>query len=257
MQNIPLLSSEVILMFMLVMYIIAQVKKDNSIVDIGWGIGFIALVIALLLQLSPVTVIQKILAVMILAWGLRLSVHIFLRARGRGEDFRYAKWRKDWGRNAALIAFFKVFMLQGVLMLFISSPILVLFNCNSENLSSLSLIGLIIFCAGFVFESIGDLQLTQFKKKPENKGRIITSGLWGISRHPNYFGETVLWWGIGLFVFGASYSPLAFVGPLLLNFLLLKVSGIPLLEVKYSGVKEWETYKIKTPAFIPFIGKKG
>ena len=118
-------------------------------------------------------------------------------------------------------------------------------------------IGLAVFIFGLLFESIGDYQLYKFKRLINNKGKIIKSGLWKFTRHPNYFGEAVLWWGIGIYTIGMKLFLLAFVGPLVLNLLLIYVSGIPLLEKKYEGNPEWEKYKQQTPAFIPLIGKKG
>lgn len=250
-------SAITVLLFMIVMFIIAQIKKNNSIVDIGWGIGFILIAVILLLTSERIDFKYLILFVMILVWGLRLAFHIFFRSRGKEEDFRYAQWRKDWGKNAAVIAFFKVFMLQGLIMMIIAYPILVVFNSLNDHLAIINYIGLSIFLVGILFESIGDYQLMRFKRNPENKGKIIISGLWKYTRHPNYFGEVVLWWGIGIFTIGSDLYLTAFISPLILNLLLLFVSGVPMLEKKYAGKKEWEDYKKITPEFVPFIGRKG
>jgi steroid 5-alpha reductase family enzyme len=250
-------SAITVLLFMTVMYIIAQIKKDNSIVDIGWGMGFILIAIILLLKTDRIDVKDLILSLLIFVWGLRLAFHIYSRSHGKEEDFRYAQWRKDWGKNAAVIAFFKVFMLQGLIMLIIAYPIIVVFNSSNDNLTIINFVGLSIFIFGLLFESIGDYQLLCFKKNQLNKGTIITSGLWKFTRHPNYFGEVVLWWGIGIFTIGSDFYLTAFISPLILNLLLLFVSGVPMLEKKYAGNKDWEDYKKITPAFVPFIGRKG
>ena len=257
MTNPYLVSALTAAVFMLFMYIAAQIKKDNSIVDIGWGIGFILITLSLIITSDNFDSGTQIFFSMILLWGLRLTLHIFLRAKGRGEDFRYAEWRKNWGNKAAWIAFYKVFMLQGFLMVLIAMPILIYFDKRGAENMSLKIAGVSVFVFGFLFEALGDLQLTNFKKNPSNRGRIITSGLWKITRHPNYFGEAALWWGIGIYSFAFTNSVFVFAGPLLLNVLLLKVSGIPLLEKKYEGTPDWENYKKITPAFIPWIGKKG
>jgi steroid 5-alpha reductase family enzyme len=194
---------------------------------------------------------------MILAWGLRLAFHVYFRSRGKEEDFRYAQWRRDWGKNAAVIAFFKVFMLQGIIMLIIAYPIMVVFSSIDNQLTIINIFGISIFLFGLLFESVGDYQLLCFKKNPLNKGKIITSGLWKFTRHPNYFGEVVLWWGIGIFAIGSDLYLTAFISPLILNLLLLYVSGVPMLEKKYAGRKDWEDYKKITPTFVPLIGRKG
>ena len=257
MIQIIALSAMTVLLFMIVMFIIAQIKKNNSIVDIGWGIGFILIAIILLLTTDRIDLKDLIICVMIFVWGLRLALHIYSRSRGKEEDFRYAQWRKDWGKNAVVIAFFKVFMLQGIIMLIIAYPIMVVFNSLNDNLAIINFVGLSIFLFGILFESIGDYQLMRFKRNPENKGKIITTGLWKFTRHPNYFGEVVLWWGIGIFTIGSDLYLTAFISPLILNLLLLFVSGVPMLEKKYAGNKEWESYKKITPEFVPFIGRKG
>lgn len=257
MLNIIVLSAVTVLSFMIFMFILAQLLRNNSIVDIGWGIGFILITSVLLLTKESADQKEIVLAVMILVWGVRLALHIFIRARGKGEDFRYAQWRKDWGKNAVLYSFVKVFLLQGLIMLFIALPIIVEFTSNKDKLNIFSFLGVLIFVFGFLFESIGDFQMYSFKKNPVNKGRIIKTGLWKFTRHPNYFGEAVLWWGIGIFTIGSDMWLISFVGPLILNLLLVFVSGVPLLEKKYKGNKEWEDYKKITSMFIPFFGKKG
>lgn len=257
MINTYSISAFTVIVFMLFMYAAAQIKKDNSIVDIGWGMGFILITLSLILSSGNAAIDAYYFSSMIFIWGIRLTLHIYSRAKGRGEDFRYAEWRKNWGRKAAWIAFYKVFMLQGLLMLFIALPVLVYFDKRGDENIILKISGAVIFIIGFLFEAVGDMQLSNFKKNPSNKGRIITSGLWRITRHPNYFGEAVLWWGIALYSYACTKSVVVFLGPLLLNFLLLKVSGIPLLEKKYEGRSDWERYKLITPTFTPWIGKKG
>lgn len=246
-----------IAVFMVIVFIIAQAIKNNSIVDIGWGLGFIATALALLFTKGQFNNYNFVFVSMILIWGLRLALHIFLRARGKGEDFRYAQWRKEWGKNAAVKAFFKVFVLQGIIMLIVALPIIIVFSSAKNQLNIFSLIGFLIFAFGFLFESIADFQLYCFKKNPKNKGKIITSGLWKYTRHPNYFGEAVLWWGIAIFTIGAENYIISFIGPIVINLLLVFVSGVPLLEKKYTGNIEWEEYKKITPAFVPVFGKKG
>lgn len=257
MLTIILSSAITVFIFMTVVFIIAQIKRDNSIVDIAWGPGFLLIALTQLVIKNNLTTNDFIITGLIFIWALRLSIHIYFRSKGKGEDFRYAQWRKDWGDKAVVNAFVRVFMLQGIIMLFVALPIFIAFNNFSNSLTTFNWIGILIFIFGLLFETIGDFQLYQFKKNSYNKGKIIQSGLWKRTRHPNYFGEAVLWWGIGIFTLGMNLYFIALIGPLVLNFLLVYVSGIPLLEKKYEGNPEWEAYKKVTPAFIPLIGKKG
>ncbi|MCF8227823.1 MAG: DUF1295 domain-containing protein [Bacteroidales bacterium] len=251
--ELVLVSAISIFIYMLVFYIIAQFIKDNSIVDIGWGGGFIIVSLVLLFYTENYGLPQLIMLLAVVLWGLRLSIHIFARNKGKEEDFRYANWRKQWGKMAWLIAFFKVFMLQGLVMLIVSLPIIINFAGVTEQICFLHYLGIALFLIGYYFEVVGDYQMSQFKKKPENKGRIIEEGLWKHTRHPNYFGEAVLWWGIFFMALPANLGWIAVISPLVMTFLLRYGSGVPMLEKKYEGREDWEAYKKRTPVFFPFI----
>ncbi|MGC9344980.1 MAG: DUF1295 domain-containing protein [Bacteroidales bacterium] len=246
-----------VFLYMLFFYLLAQIIKNNSIVDIGWGPGFIVLTTTLLLYTGSYNLYYFILSGIILIWGLRLSLHIFLRNKGKPEDFRYANWRKEWGKKQAWIAFYKVFMLQGFVMIVVSLPVILAFYNQNPGLSPLNYFGLILFLTGFLVESIGDYQLTAFKKDTKNKGKIIQSGLWKYTRHPNYFGEAVVWWGIFFVTVGHGFEYLSIVSPVVITLLLRFGSGVPMLEEKYKDREDFQRYAEKTPVFIPFIGKKG
>ena len=255
MGQIIIISAITVFLFMLFFYIISQLLRNNGIVDIGWGLGFVT-ILANLHIFYPDLYLRKILITfLIVMWGFRLTVHIFLRSIGKTEDFRYAAMRKKWGRSALIQSFFKIFMLQGLIMLIVALPIMLIFNTNPEKYTYWDMLGAALFIFGFFFEVMADYQLAEFKKKPENKGKIITSGLWKYTRHPNYFGEAVLWWGISMLAIPTDYGFLGLISPILLTFLLINFSGVPLLEKKYEGRPDWETYKEKTPMFLPKIGK--
>ncbi len=249
-------SAAAVFLFMICVFILALAKKDNSIVDVAWGLGFI-LVSLLTFFLGSTFASRSILVTcMVIAWGARLSTHIYVRNRGRGEDFRYARWRRDWGKAFALRSFFQIFMLQGVLLLIISYPIVLANRSEAKGLSVLDLVGVGVWLFGFLFETVGDLQLRKFKKIPQNKGKIISKGLWRYTRHPNYFGEATLWWGIFLVVLSVEKGWTAFISPLAITFLLLRVSGVTMLEKKYEGNLEFLEYARKTSPFIPWFPKK-
>ncbi len=242
-----------VLVYMIALFLLAQVLKNNSIVDIGWGMGFIVLTAALFIRDPAVSPVRALVAALVLVWGLRLSGHILRRNWGKPEDFRYAAMRKRWGASAALKSFFFVFMLQGLLMLVVSLPVTVVFGSPPRPFRALDIAGAALFLIGFLFEAVGDAQLTAHVRKPENRGVLMTRGLWSVTRHPNYFGESVLWWGIGLVALSSRLGWAALLGPLTIALLLVFVSGVPLLEKKYAGRPDWEAYKARTPKFFPWF----
>lgn len=246
-------SALLIFVLMTLVFLIALKLKDNSIVDIFWGLGFIALVIFSLLNSESIDSAKVLTSILVIIWGLRLSGHIFLRNRGKGEDFRYANWRRTW-KYFIIRSYIQVFMLQGFFMLIISWPVLhILNNPQINDIGVVYILGFIIFLAGFTFESVGDYQLTRFKKALENRGKIITTGLWKYTRHPNYFGEAFLWWGFWLMAVPVIDGIYTIISPLVITWLLRYISGVPMLEKKYEGREDWEEYKRKTPVFVPFI----
>lgn len=229
-------------------FIIATLIKNNGIVDIIWGLGFV--VISVLVYFHTPNTVTTLIMVLTTMWGVRLATHIALRNLGQKEDFRYAQWRKDWGKWWLVRSFFQVYLLQWLFMQIVSVPIVL--GASGAEVDKLWLVaGFSIWLIGFYFEAVGDYQLTVFKSKKTSKGKLMTTGLWAYTRHPNYFGEATLWWGIALVSYIASGNPLAFVGPLMIDFLLLKVSGIPMLEAKYKGRKDWAAYARRTSAFFP------
>jgi steroid 5-alpha reductase family enzyme len=245
-----------IFIYMVILYVIAQRIGNNSIVDIGWGMGFVITTFALILSSEKIFPSMLFLSLMILIWGLRLSFYIYFRNLGKPEDFRYANWRSQWGKRQAIIAFFRIFMLQGGIMWIIASPIGYVFAKHSDMPGLAGLAGVLVFLFGLFFEGIADSQMKSFKLNPENKGKIITSGLWKYSRHPNYFGEAILWWGIGIYAFSVSGYWYCLISPFIMNLMLRFVSGVPMLEEKYKNRKDFREYASKTSVFVPFIGKK-
>ncbi len=241
--------------YMTLIFGLAILIKNNSIVDIFWGIGFI-----LIMLFSSNFKISDYFATnlfnaLILLWGFRLSIHIFIRNHSKDEDFRYKNWRNTW-KYFYLRSFLQIFMLQGFIMWLISIPI-IKFNYRAINeISFFYYIGISIFFIGFLFETISDYQLLNFKKNKKNKGKIITIGLWRYSRHPNYFGEALLWWGLAIAGIENTGDIYLLISPLLITLLLRYVSGVPMLEEKYKNNPEFIEYSKKTSVFIPLIQKK-
>jgi steroid 5-alpha reductase family enzyme len=245
-----------VLLYMTIVYLFALKKRDNSIVDVAWGLGFVGVAILTFFLNEGWIIRHLIVSCLVFIWGVRLAIHIGIRKRGKGEDFRYAKWRQDWGRWFVLRSYFQIFMLQGIFLFVIALPIVLINLSQTENLTAFDFLGFGVWCIGFFFEAVGDYQLRQFKKRPENKGKIITTGLWKYTRHPNYFGEVVLWWGIFLLALSIENGWIAVLSPLLISFLLLRVSGVTMLEKKYAGNLDFEAYAKRTNAFFPWFSKK-
>ena len=243
--------------YMIVVFFLAWIWEDNSIVDIAWGGGFIVVALFSLLQGDHVTPRSLLVTALVVIWGLRLGWHISRRNRGRGEDFRYRAWRASWGKWFRWRSFFQIFMLQGLILVVVALPVILVNRNSGSGLAWTDGLAIVVWIFGFGFEVIGDRQLAQFKQNPENRGRIMTDRLWRYSRHPNYFGEATLWWGISLFALAVPRGWIGLAGPLLITLMLRFVSGVPLLEKKYSGNPAFREYRDRTAIFFPwFPGKE-
>lgn len=244
----------IILVYMSALFGISILARRNDIADVGWGLGFI-LVAAVSAWFGEGPISGLVVTAFVTLWGTRLAVHVYLRNKGKEEDFRYKNWRASWGKYFYVRSYFQIYILQGVLMFLISLPV-VLSNLFFVEYSKIFLaIGLAVWIIGFVFESAGDYQLSRFISDPNSKGEIMTSGLWSITRHPNYFGEVAMWWGIFLACMPNVLWPIMILGPLTITTLILKVSGIPMLEKKYENNLEFQEYKKRVSAFFPWFPK--
>ena len=197
-----------------------------------------------------------IVSSMITVWGVRLFWHIFQRNKNKDEDYRYKKWRESWGRLFYIRSYLQVFILQGVLLYIIILPALLINREGGEGISYFTIVGVLIWAVGFFFEVIGDAQLARFLKDKKNKGKLMEEGLWKYTRHPNYFGEVLCWWGIFIVAVPVTGGLLSIVSPLTITFLIFKVSGIPLLERKMAEHPDFEEYSKRVSIFIPLPPKK-
>ena len=241
----------VICLYMTIIFILALRKKDNSIVDIAWGPGFLIIALYSMIQSGVVDLRKMIVSLLILLWALRLSWHIHTRNSGKGEDFRYRAWRQQW-KYFVLRSYFQIFLLQGLMMLIVSMPLWFIGFGKGGPIGMWDLLGLLLFGAGFMIETVADSQLIDFKKDPGNSGKLMTGGLWSLSRHPNYFGEALLWWGIACYSLSFPNGWICLISPFVMTLLLRFVSGVPMLEKKYEGRSDWEEYRRKTAPFVPF-----
>ena len=255
-MNLFLLAGLILFCFMTLVFLLALRLEDNSIVDVAYGLGFVLVGWSIFVAYGSAEARQLLLLTLVTLWGLRLAAHIGNRKlKEKGEDPRYAQWRESWGKTFVWRSFLQIFMLQGAVIYLVSLPLLLVMRNAGGPLGWLDLSGVLIWLFGFAYEAIGDWQLKQFKGNPENRGRIMRYGLWRTTRHPNYFGEASLWWGIFLIALGAPFGWLAIISPLLIDFLLLKVSGIPMLEERYADNPEFQEYKKHTNALFPWFPK--
>lgn len=247
----------VILAFMAVLWLVSLKLKNSSIVDIFWGAGFV-LAAWLYFTLTPEGFLARklLIAIIVTIWGLRLTTHIFLRNKGKPEDFRYQKWRGENGSKWWWKSFFQVFLLQGLLLWIVSMPLLAAQYFGKVNhLTVLDFVGSGVWLVGFFFESVGDYQLTRFIKNPANRGKVLSTGVWHYTRHPNYFGDATQWWGFYLVALAAG-GWWTIISPIVMTYLLTRVSGVALLEKSLDAKPGYREYVESTSAFIPWFPKK-
>jgi steroid 5-alpha reductase family enzyme len=244
----------VIMGLMLLLWVVSLVLKNSSIVDIFWGTGFV-ISAWVYFAMAPDGFLPRklLLSILTTVWGLRLSLYILWRNWGKGEDFRYQVWRREAGTAWWWRSFFKVFLLQGILMWIISAPLLAAqFYYSPGHLTVLDFLGAFGWLVGFFFEAVGDLQLARFKADPANKGKVMERGVWRYTRHPNYFGDSAQWWGYYLIAASAGGWWTVF-SPVLMTLFLLRVSGVKLLEKTLETRPGYKEYIENTSAFIPWF----
>lgn len=259
----PLLAdtSIVIFIYMTTWYVLSLIRKRMDIVDIAWGLGFVVATVTAFFRIRSHGTLAWLALLLVSIWGLRLAIHIGTRNRGKAEDFRYAQWRKDWGKYFLLRSYLQVFLFQGLLLIVVALPALFTAGLlHTMEVSAWTLAGLLTWAFGFYFEAVGDWQLRKFISNPQNKGKIMNQGLWQYTRHPNYFGEVTQWWGIWLILCSTSvagnYKLLGLLGPVTITLLILFVSGVPLLEKKYADNKDFQKYAKRTNKFFPWSPRK-
>jgi len=253
-MNVYLFAIILLLVFMTLVFAVALWLQDNSIVDIAYGLAFVLIGWAGYLVYGSGHPRQILIIGLVTLWGLRLAASIGMRKRTeQGEDSRYRQWRESWGESFVWRSFLQIFMLQGAVIFVVALPVLLTLSQPGGAMYWTGYCGLLLWLIGFSFEAVGDYQLLRFKRNPANRGKIMQTGLRRYTRHPNYFGEATLWWGIFLIALGSPHGGLAVISPLLIAFLLLKVSGIPMLEAKYESHSEFADYKQRTNAFFPWF----
>jgi steroid 5-alpha reductase family enzyme len=248
-----------VLAMMLTGWLISLIRRNVTIVDSLWGLGFVLIAWLTFLLGDGFTGRKLLIAVLVSIWGLRLSLHLSVRNWGKGEDPRYGNWRKQSGERFWLVSLFKVFILQAVFLWAIAlalqwgqlSP-------RPAGFTVFDYLGLTLWVIGMFFEAVGDWQLARFKGNPANKGRVMDQGLWAYSRHPNYFGESLLWWGVFLITLSTPAGFWTIVSPVIITLVLLKMTGVPIMEKAIVHTRPgYREYIERTNAFIPWFPKKG
>lgn len=242
-----------IAVLMVTTWLVSLLLRDASIVDIVWGLGFVVVAATSAAVGDGYADRRMLLLALVGVWGLRLSAYLAWRNLGHGEDKRYVAMRRHWGDRFWWVSFFQVFVLQGVLMWIVSLPVqLSATAAEPARLGPLAVVGVSLWTVGLLFEAVGDAQLARFKADPANEGQVMDQGLWRFTRHPNYFGDFCVWWGLYLVAAETVPGRWAIVGPIIMSVLLLRVSGVALLE-KTIGTRRpgYADYVARTSAFFP------
>lgn len=237
---------------MVVLWIISVICRDASIVDPFWGTGFVLVVWLAIALNSPGGFRPYLLGILTTVWGIRLSAHLMIRNFGHGEDRRYGEMREKHGAQFWWVSLFTVFLLQALILWFVALPLQIVADLSMESgFGWLDGIGIMVWGVGFFFEAVGDWQLARFRAQPENKGEVMDRGLWRYTRHPNYFGDFCVWWGLYLIaVAGGAVWTIA--SPVLMSFFLMRLSGVTLLEKTIRSRRPgYQAYQAKTNAFFP------
>jgi steroid 5-alpha reductase family enzyme len=240
--------------YVLAIWAVSLAMRNASIIDVFWGPGFAVLTAVYLVVSDGWPARQWLVMALVVMWGLRLGGYIARRNAGKGEDFRYRKWREDSPATFWWRSLFQVFLLQGLLLWIISAPLLAAqYSDEPDSLVVTDILGAAVWAVGFTFESVGDYQLARFKADPANAGKVMRYGLWRYTRHPNYFGDAALWWGFFIIAAGTPWGWATIFAPALMTFLLVRVSGAALLERSLVKRREgYEEYVRNTSGFIPW-----
>ena len=247
-----------VFVMMIIGWLISLRYRNVSIVDSLWGLGFVLIAWITFFLADGFSGRKTLIVILTTVWGMRLSIFLGKRNWGSGEDRRYGQWRQKSGESFWVVSLFKVFLLQALFLWVISLMLQYgQFAPTPAKFTWLDILGFFVWGAGFLFEAVGDWQLAQFKSNPANKGKVMDRGLWAYSRHPNYFGEFLIWWGFFLITLSTPGSWWTVISPLLVAAVLLKMTGIPLTEETIVKTRPgYKDYIERTSAFVPWFPRK-
>jgi len=237
---------------MLTTWSVSLLRRDASIVDIVWGFGFVAAAWAARFVSGGAGSGNWLLVGMVTVWGLRLSAYLARRNLGKGEDFRYQAMRRKHGERFPVVSLYTVFGLQGALMFVVALPVTLGQREIDAEAGFVAFLGVAVWAVGMYFEAVGDAQLARFKRNPANHGKVMDQGLWALTRHPNYFGDSLVWWGLAITGSVQGAGPWAFLGAAVMTTLLVRVSGMAMLDRLLAKRKPgYAEYMARTSGFIP------
>ena len=237
---------------MLATWSVSLLRRDASIVDIVWGLGFVLVAWAAKFVTGASGAGNWLLLLMVTVWGLRLAGYLAKRNLGKAEDFRYQAMRRKHGERFAIVSLYTVFGLQGALMIVVSLPVTLGQRDTSAGAGFVVFLGFVVWAIGIYFEAVGDAQLARFKRDPRNAGQIMDQGLWALTRHPNYFGDSLVWWGLAIVGSSQGAGVWAFLGAGVMTVLLVRVSGAAMLDRLLAKRKPgYAEYMARTSGFIP------
>jgi steroid 5-alpha reductase family enzyme len=260
-------SALILLLYLIIAFIVGTIKKNNGLMDVFYGPGyFVVALSSLILNIvlnNEVNIRQIIVTILVFIWATRLATYVFIRNRGKPEDYRYQAMRKRWGNKVVLKSFYRIYIFQGIVIFIVCFPVWFINISNNPTIESVLdffgitlWLGAAIWLIGFLFETIGDWTLYRFLQKPENKGEVMDKGVWKLSQHPNYFGEVTQWWGIYVIAIATPFGFITILGPIFITYMILKVSGIKLLDKRFEKDDKYGAYKQRTSVFFPWFPKK-
>lgn len=243
--------------YLLFAFLVGSLKKDNSVMDIFYGGGFILIAWSTLILKGEYSLRSIIVTILVTIWGIRLATYVLIRNWGKGEDKRYQDMRKRWGNRVLINSLLRIYIFQGLIIFLVVFPVSFINVNPNPPLWILDFVGMGVWAVGFFFETVGDIQLYRFLNDPANKGKVFDDGLWRYTQHPNYFGEVTQWWG--LFIIAISIFPFGLItifGPIIITYMIINVSGVKLLDKTFEGDSEYAKYKRRTSQFFPLPPKK-
>ncbi len=253
--------------YLIIAFIVGTIKKNNGLMDVFYGPGyFVVALTSLILYFmiyGLVNIRQIIITSLVFIWAVRLATYVFIRNQGKPEDYRYQEMRERWKTNIVFKSFIRVYFFQGIVIFIVGFPVwFVNISINPPILNILDFagvtlwLGALFWLVGFLFETIGDYTLYKFLQKPENKGEVMDKGVWKLSQHPNYFGEVTQWWGIYIIALATPFGFITILGPIFITYMIIKVSGIKLLDKRFEADDKYAEYKRRTSVFFPWFPKK-
>ncbi len=260
-------SALILLFYLIIAFIVGTIKKDNGLMDVFYGPGYSVVALTSIIYYfileNTINIRQIVVTLLVIIWSIRLASYVFIRNRGKPEDYRYKAMRERWKTNIILKSLIRVYIFQGIVIFIVAFPVwFVNMSTNPPIFNLLDFTGItlwlgtLIWLIGFLFETIGDYTLYKFLQKPENKGEVMDRGVWKLSQHPNYFGEVTQWWGIYIIAIATPFGFISILGPIFITYMIIKVSGIKLLDKRFETDDKYAEYKRRTSVFFPWFPKK-